>query len=279
MARAAQSVSQRLKSWFQSRKPRKFQRRCHLLIERLDERITPAVGTWDGGGGDNKWTTPGNWEGDVAPNPGDDLVFPVGVPRLSNDNNFAAGTAFGSVLLSGNTYTITGNSVKLAGGMSSQGSNNSFGLNVQLTGSSTLGNTGGSTFTLGGTIDLNGHNLAINTTSGTTLLNNSISGTGNLSSGGDGETIFATGNSYSGSTAITGGTLVVRNANGLGTADGTAATGTSLANNAILQLENSITVTGERLTSTTGGQVVAIGNDVWTGNVFFGDPSSFYNFM
>ena len=64
-----------------------------------------AVATWTGGGADNNWTTPGNWGG-VAPIAGDDLVFPGGAARLSNTNNFAAGTAFNSITISGTGYTL-----------------------------------------------------------------------------------------------------------------------------------------------------------------------------
>ena len=44
-----------------------------LCLTRLEDRTAPAVATWDGGGADDRWTTPGNWAGDTAPAPGDDL--------------------------------------------------------------------------------------------------------------------------------------------------------------------------------------------------------------
>jgi hypothetical protein len=34
-----------------------------------------AVATWDGGGVDPNWSTAENWVGDVAPSPGDFLIF------------------------------------------------------------------------------------------------------------------------------------------------------------------------------------------------------------
>jgi autotransporter-associated beta strand protein len=248
------------------------------LFEMLELRQL-LTATWDGGGVDDKWKTAGNWEGDTAPTPGDALVFPANVIKTSNVNDFAPETAFGSVLISGSNYQLTGNSVILAGGVVSQGSNNSFDLGVQLSANAAFGQTVAGTFTVTGSIALNGHNLSVNTTdySGITLFNGSLAGVGNLTTGGNGQTVLATANSYTGITSITGGALIVRHAQGLGSADNTPATGTVLSNNAYLQLENSITVSDERLTSTTGGIVTSQGNNVWTGDVSFGDANNAYS--
>jgi autotransporter-associated beta strand protein len=80
-------------------------------------------------------------------------------------------------------------------------------------------NTAGATFTVSGAIDLNGHKLSVNATdlSGTTELDGPIG----LNIGGNGQAVLTAANSYSGVTTINGGTLVVRNAQGIG------ATGTS----------------------------------------------------
>ena len=86
-------------------------------LTRLEDRIAPAVATWDGGGADNNWTTAANWVGDVAPHPGDDLVFPASAARQTNINDFPAGTAFGSIRLDGQRYVITGNAITLAAGI------------------------------------------------------------------------------------------------------------------------------------------------------------------
>ena len=49
--------------------------RALLRLDFLENRVVPAVATWDGGGANNLWSTPQNWVGDVAPQPGDDLLF------------------------------------------------------------------------------------------------------------------------------------------------------------------------------------------------------------
>src|SRR5262245_30598834 len=89
-------------------------------LTRLEDRLAPAVATWDRGGTNNLWTTSANWVGDVAPQPGDDLVFPgfpTAVAQVNNMNDFAAGTAFRSVRLGPARYVVTGNSITLAAGI------------------------------------------------------------------------------------------------------------------------------------------------------------------
>src|SRR5262245_35865800 len=87
--------------------------RSRLGIETLEDRTVPAIVTWDGGSFfSNNWTAGGNWIGNVAPKPGDDLVFPAGAGRLtSNFNDFAPGTAFGSITFTGGGYKLNGNRI------------------------------------------------------------------------------------------------------------------------------------------------------------------------
>lgn len=91
-----------------------------MQLERLEARQLLATFTWDGGGGDNLWTTPANWVGDAAPGGSntDDLVF-TGSARTANTNNFPAGTTFNSIAFnsSAGNFTIGGNAIKLNGGV------------------------------------------------------------------------------------------------------------------------------------------------------------------
>ena len=69
-----------------------------------------ATRTWDGGGADNLWTNAANWGG-TAPIAGDNLVFPGTAPAdsLASTNNFANGTTFGSITITGaNADTCAG---------------------------------------------------------------------------------------------------------------------------------------------------------------------------
>ena len=51
---------------------------------------------WDGGGADDNWATAENWTNNVAPVPGQTLVF-AGSTRLEPDNDFASGTSFNGI--------------------------------------------------------------------------------------------------------------------------------------------------------------------------------------
>jgi hypothetical protein len=131
----------------------------------LEDRLAPAIATWDGGGADSHWTTAANWAGDVVPQPGDDLAFPLGAAQTSNVNDFAAGTAFRSIDIRGNDYTLSGNAIALAAGLTVDASTDAtqlqIGLPVTLAADQTFTNiAGGYTFT--GSIDLNGHALTVN---------------------------------------------------------------------------------------------------------------------
>src|SRR5262245_25340272 len=95
-------------------------KRTALRLDELETRLAPAVATWDGGGADNHWTTAANWVGDVAPQAGDDVVFPSSpnVPHHQNVNNFPAGTAFHSIAIGGlPPWDMDGNAVALAAGL------------------------------------------------------------------------------------------------------------------------------------------------------------------
>src|SRR5262249_58317129 len=80
---------------------------------------TPAyadVKAWTGGVS-GAWSNPNNWQGAVAPAPGDDLVFPASAANKTNTNDYPAGTFFSSLTFTGNGYTIGGNGITLANGI------------------------------------------------------------------------------------------------------------------------------------------------------------------
>jgi PKD domain len=87
-------------------------------LERLDDRIVPAVRIWDGGGATNLWTDRFNWQGDLAPTAGDDLVFGPGADAtsLTNSNDFGAGAAFNSITFTAGGYDLQGNTINLGPG-------------------------------------------------------------------------------------------------------------------------------------------------------------------
>src|SRR5438034_9974512 len=86
-----------------------------LCVVCLEDRAVPAVSTWDGGGANANWTTAANWVGDVAPQAGDDLVFPT--DQRVSVNDFPAGTPFHSLTVTCREFQLGGNAVELAAGL------------------------------------------------------------------------------------------------------------------------------------------------------------------
>jgi autotransporter-associated beta strand protein len=127
-----------------------------LLLEPLEDRLAPAIVTWDGGGADDNWTTAANWVGDVAPGPGDDLIF-TGAVRLTPNNNFAPNTPFRSITFNADNFTVRGNPIVLGttgGGVSNNtGANNRLELGLFLgTNPQTFSIAPGTTLTFAGAL-------------------------------------------------------------------------------------------------------------------------------
>jgi hypothetical protein len=87
-------------------------------LERLESRVLLTSRVWDGGALLNdRWTDADNWEGNVAPVAGDDLVVPTRVSLLdrSANNDFPTNTLFGSITIDDDNYRLTGNRIRLSG--------------------------------------------------------------------------------------------------------------------------------------------------------------------
>jgi autotransporter-associated beta strand protein len=93
--------------------------RTRLCLERLEDRLAPAVDYWTGAAGTH-WNDIGNWQTTpgtggthVLPVTGDDLVFQAasaGAIHLTNVNDFPAGTSFNSIQFS-DAYSVSGNDI------------------------------------------------------------------------------------------------------------------------------------------------------------------------
>ena len=182
----------------------------------LGPYVAAAGATWTGGGADNNWTSAANWGG-AAPVAGDDLIFPDGAARLSNTNDFPAGTSFNSITISGTGYALAGNSVAL--------------------GSSGLASTGTATtntMTLPMSMAAD-RTVTVTDSTSTLMLGGVVSGTGGLVKAGSGVLALSAANSYSGATSLTaGGIDVLSNA-----ALGTTAGNTSVTSGAALTVSGS----------------------------------------
>ena len=76
-----------------------------LRIESLESRRLLSV-TWDGGGGDGKWSTAANWVGDVAPRNGDAIIFSgTGSSRITTSPTAGA---FPTITFASSGFTLGG---------------------------------------------------------------------------------------------------------------------------------------------------------------------------
>ena len=212
-----------------------------------------AVKTWDGGGANNNWTTAANWDSDIAPVSGDDLVFD-GVVRTSPVNDFPNNTAFNSIKFNLNcgAFSITGNSIYLTGGAPAIITNHitltvSISNNIVFTTSNpSITTTAGGTFNLSGTLSQDGLTLTV-VGNGSSTINQIISGTGALTKSGTGTLILTANNTYTGVTTISAGTLQIGNS---GTTGSIASA--SIVNNGILIYDRSDAFTVSTPISGTG---------------------------
>ncbi|MFV2068579.1 MAG: beta strand repeat-containing protein, partial [Pirellulales bacterium] len=191
---------------------RNRQRQRTLFFELLEKRKLLTIATWDGGGLDNHWTTPANWGGDIAPSPADDLVFPAGAAQVTNRNDFPSGTNFNSIGFSGGGYSISGNALGLAAGIdaASAPADNTLALDITLSApQSILVGGAAATLTFGGAIDTAGFALTVSGGSAGVQIDGVVSGSGGLVKASGGGLTLTGANTYTGTTDINDGTLVV----------------------------------------------------------------------
>ncbi|MCX6879085.1 MAG: autotransporter-associated beta strand repeat-containing protein [Verrucomicrobia bacterium] len=114
--------------------------------------VVMVAPTWNGGGADNNWSTPQNWN--VIPSDGDSITF-AGTTRPSSTNNTLA--AVGGVTFANGGFTASGNPVALAGSVTSTG-DNAWNINSTPSGNFSLTSNAG-TLTVGGNLPAPGCQL------------------------------------------------------------------------------------------------------------------------
>lgn len=201
--------------------------------------VRAATSTWSGASSDNFWTTAANWTNNAAPSAGDDLVFPLGVGRLSAYNDFPAKTAFNSISLAGAGYSLDGSMVALSAGITVAAgvANNNVLLPLTLTADQaiTVSNANfSSALFLRGSIDLGSNTLTF-AGPGYFQVQSLISGAGSLRKAGSGGALLYAANTFTGRVDVVGGTLSIYNPAVLGTTNGV----TFVETNATLTLGSS----------------------------------------
>ncbi|MCA9226941.1 MAG: autotransporter-associated beta strand repeat-containing protein, partial [Planctomycetales bacterium] len=243
-------------------------RRRRLLFESLEDRRMLASRVWDGGGTDNNWSTAANWQGDVAPLAGDDLIFPDSAAHKTNFNDLAAGTRFNTLQFTGSGYAITGNPIQLQGGITASNvvGVNEFDVPIRLLNSQSFVSANvAATLILGDidTADLQGTTSFLGTSAmflegdGMTVVQGVISGLGSVTKLGTGTATFSGNNTYLGLTDVRQGVLV---------ADHDSALGSPLTGDTQVQAGASLHIVGSRtiaepLAIREGGVGFGIGSD------------------
>src|ERR1051325_8534473 len=176
--------------------------------------VIAANRTWTGGTpGDFNclspnpaWTNSCNWASKIVPVAGDDLTFGSSL-QPSSVNNFANGTTFNSLSVSGG-HQMSGNSVSLNAGLTA--ANALINLSsLKLNNSQTFtAPTASISATIQSTIDTNGKTLSV-AGPGNFIFLGIIGGSGGLTKTDSGLTKLAGGNVYTGQTEVDDGTLLV----------------------------------------------------------------------
>ena len=258
--------------------------------------VTYSTDVWTGLGGTPNWSNGANWASGTAPMANDNLVFPAGAAQLTAIDDFAAGTVFNSITLSGSGYTLSGvlntstgvvNSLTLQAGITTTNATGSSTISIPLvlSGNETFLSTYAlTTLTVSGavTTPAAGQALTVDGT-GTTFLTGVISGAGSLVKNGPGTLLIENSNSYSGLTTVNAGFLEITTALALGASTPAATAGTVVNSGATLE-DDSTTAVAEPITLNGGGinnnPTIAAGaltnltTVTWSGPITLGSSAS-----
>jgi len=192
---------------------------CILSLLCLSCSGLASTFTWDGGGANSNWSTANNWTTDASPtNDGNSIILLSGTISLSpnvdqswNIYGLTFGPTAGSFYVSGSQVTIG------SGGIVNNSFSNQNIANSLVLASGQTWNAGATAMNIGGSVNNNGNSLII---SGNNLVTSStlggiISGNGGLTKQGYGEWTLDANNTYTGTTTVLVGVLMLNNSSQL----------------------------------------------------------------
>jgi fibronectin-binding autotransporter adhesin len=243
-----------------------------LALMPLVQAAAPTTLTWDGGGSDDNIDTKNNWNPNTKPSNGDFMIFAGSVrtlPQLIADltvgsitfNNTAAAFVIGG----SSTFTVN------AGGIINNDADNQTINTAIILGAAQTWTAASGDLTFGGALNKNNNDLIVDGSFNTTI-SGIVSSGGTLTKNGTGTLVLSGANTFTGATTINAGVLNVRHNTALGTSGGS----TTINSGGALELQNTITVTGEGLTlagtgvSAGGALRNLANNNTWTGAITLG---------
>ncbi|MDX1948077.1 MAG: autotransporter-associated beta strand repeat-containing protein, partial [Pirellulaceae bacterium] len=248
---------------------------------------------WDGGGANDLWSNPLNWQNDIAPTAGDDLVF-AATGAGASINDLPAGTRFSTISISGTGYTFSesaSNPIELIGGLVSSHTTgtNTWNIDVTLLNAVSVFNaTSGTTLDIGGDINtanvLGSTGVGVGGTSALTFdgdgdvnVTGNITGAGGITKLGAGRTTLSGNNTFEGIVTIRQGALRAASDTALGADTGftdVANGGTALELAGVNIVGEALAIReagvgfGSNLSSDGMGALRAVsGSNTWTGGI------------
>lgn len=180
--------------------------------------FTTTARTWTGAGANALWSNAANWSGGVAPNPGDNLVFPASSSQFTTTNDFTAGTYFNAITTLG-SYTHSGTAVTVTSMTSSPGAAGSTtsSFDIALSAGSPALNCGNGFWSNAGHVTGDAGALTISVSTGATMqVAGVISGSDAISKTGSGILALSNANDFTGEFTLNAGTLSLSSGSALG---------------------------------------------------------------
>ena len=248
---------------------------------------TLVANLWDGGAGDGLWGTANNWNPNIVPSAGADILLDNTYVSSAQTINTGTDRTVRSLQIDAPFgYTVNNNTLTFDSGIipsfsgiavtQTRGAADHT-INSALVLNTDIGIRQNSTgaLTLNGNISLGGHAVAFDGT-GNTTVTGIVSGTGAVTKSQAGTVFLNAANTYSGGTTVSGGTLSTNNNAGFGTGAITLSGGT-IASSAANTINNIVTLSGNggingltvsnTITQSGGDRTLILGNSTLSGAV------------